>query len=164
LSSIAPVVAAAAAAAGLAERPHLNAHFRLAIDGLAIVDFSECSGLAGEVSVEEYAEGGENRFAYRLPSRASFPNLVLSRGVATSRELWDWYGEYLMGGRVVPREGQVQLLAWLGGALIPARVWAFTRAYPVKMTGPDLNAQSPAVAIESLELAHHGLQLVRLFT
>lgn len=157
-------VAATVASAVLDERPHLNAHFRLAIDGLALVDFSECSGLTGEVTVEEYVEGGENRFAYRLPSRATFPNLVLSRGVATSRELWDWYAEFLAEGRVVPREGQVQLLAWLSGALVPARVWAFTRAYPVKMTGPDLNAQSPAIAIESLELAHHGLHLVRLFT
>lgn len=142
--------------------PHLNAHFRLAIDGLAIVDFSECTGLEAEVTTEEYIEGGENRFAYRFPSRASFPNLVLSRGVAASRELWDWYGEYVDVGRVRPREGQVQLLAWVEGALVPAKVWGFTRAYPVKMTGPALNALSPAVAIESLELAHHGLQLVRL--
>ena len=28
------------------------------------------------------------------------------------------------------------------------------------MTGPDLNAQSPAVAIESVEVVHHGLLLV----
>jgi hypothetical protein len=28
------------------------------------------------------------------------------------------------------------------------------------MTGPDLNAQSPAIAIESVEVVHHGLVLV----
>lgn len=142
--------------------PHLNAHFRLAIQGLTEVDFSKCSGLAGEVGVEEYVEGGENRFAHRLPTRGSFPNLVLSQGAGPGLGLWDWWTEYLATGRVVPRDGQVHLLAWVEGALVPARAWEFRRGYPVKMTGPELDAQSPAVAIETLEIAHHGLRLVRL--
>jgi len=140
--------------------PHLNAHFRLAIDGLGEVDFSKCAGLSGEIGVEEYLEGGENRFAYRLPSRGSFPNLVLSRGVTGNAALWAWYFEYLVAGRVLPRDGQVHLLAWVDGEITPVRVWSFRRAYPVKMTGPELDAMSPAVAIESVELAHHGLLLV----
>ena len=141
--------------------PHLNAHFRLAIDGLDTVDFSKCSGLAGEVGVEEYLEGGENRFAHRLPTRGSFPNLVLSQGAGHGRELWDWHFEYLVDGLVAPRDGQVHLLSWVDGALAPVRIWAFKRGYPVKISGPELDAQSPAVAIESLEIAHHGLTLVR---
>ncbi|BCB91053.1 hypothetical protein Psuf_083660 [Phytohabitans suffuscus] len=119
-------------------------------------------GLAGEVGVEEYVEGGENRFAHRLPTRGSFPNLVLSQGAGPGLGLWDWWAEYLATGRVAPRDGQVHLLAWVDGALAPARVWEFRRGFPVKMTGPELDAQAPAVAIETLEIAHHGLRLVRL--
>lgn len=142
--------------------PQLNASFLLQIDGVGAVAFNECTGLAAEVGTEEYVEGGENRFAYRFPSRGTFPNLVLTRGVTANRALWDWYFEYTATQRVRPRDGQVHLLSWIEGAVVPARVWAFSRGYPVKMTGPDLNAQSPGVAIESLEIAHHGLQLVRL--
>lgn len=140
--------------------PHTSAHFRLLIDGLALADFSECSGLSGELGTEDYQEGGENRFAHRLPTRASFPNLVLKRGTSDSGALWTWYSEYLERGTMKPRDGQVHLLAWSDGDLKPVRVWAFRRGYPVKMTGPDLNAQSPAIAIESVEVVHHGLVLV----
>lgn len=145
-----------------AQHPHINAHFRLAIDGLSFADFSECTGLAGEVGTEEYAEGGENRFAHRFPSRGSSPNLVMTRGISRGNDLWEWYAEYIVGGRVRPRDGQVELLAWTDGDLAPARVWAFRRAYPVNIKGPDLSAASASVAIESLEIAHHGLELVRL--
>ncbi|MCX2183915.1 phage tail protein [Streptomyces sp. SKN60] len=140
-------------------RPYLAAHFVLAVEGLSAVSFSKCSGLAGEVGVEEYAEGGENRFAHRLPTRASFPNLVLTQGTGPSTELWSWFFEYHTTGKVRPRAGQVSLLSHVDGAMVPVRVWAFRRAWPVKLTGPDLDAQASAVAVESLELAHHGLVL-----
>ncbi|WP_297083810.1 phage tail protein [uncultured Demequina sp.] len=141
--------------------PFLGAHFVLAIDGLASVSFSKCAGLAGEVGVEEYLEGGENRFAHRLPARASFPNLVLTQGVGPARELWDWFFEYLVGGFVLPRDGQVSLMSTVDDELTAVKVWAFRRAWPVKLTGPELDAQSSAVAVESLEIAHHGLLLAK---
>jgi phage tail-like protein len=140
--------------------PYLNAHFRLLINGVLLADFSECSGLAGELGTEDYLEGGENRFAHRFPVRASFPNLVLKRGMTSSSALWAWFNEYAALGRITPRDGQVHLLASVGGDLQPVKVWTFRRGYPVKMTGPDLNAQSPAVAIESVEVVHHGLLLL----
>ena len=130
--------------------PFTTAHFELAIDGLASVSFSKCTGLAGEVSVEEYQEGGENRFAHRFPSRTSFPNLVLNQGAGPMQELWDWFYEFHVTGLVVPRDGTVVLRSTVEGELVPVRVWAFTRGWPVKLTGPDLDAQSAAVAIEAI--------------
>jgi phage tail-like protein len=139
--------------------PFTTARFVLAIDGLRSVSFSKCAGLAGEVSVEEYQEGGENRFAHRVPSRASFPNLVLTQGVGPTRELWDWFAEFHVTGLVAPRDGTVSLLSTVDGALVPVRVWSFTRGWPAKLAGPDLDAQASAVGVESLEIAHHGLEL-----
>lgn len=139
--------------------PYLGAHFVLAIDGLASASFSKASGLAGEVGVEEYLEGGENRFAHRLPTRVSFPNIVLTQGAGPARELWDWFAEYHVAGMVAPRDGQVTLMSAVDGELAPVRVWAFTRGWPVKITGPELDAASSAVAVESIEIAHHGLVL-----
>ena len=142
--------------------PYTTARFVLAIDGLASVNFSKCTGLAGEVSVEEYQEGGENRFAHRFPSRASFPNLVLNQGAGPTQELWDWFYEFHVTGLVAPRDGTVVLMSTVDGALAPVRVWSFTRGWPVKLTGPDLDAQSSAVAIDALEIAHHGLTLKKV--
>lgn len=143
-------------------RPFTTAHFVLAVDGLASVSFSKCSGLAGEVSVEEYQEGGENRFSHRFPTRASAPNLVLSQGVGPLAELWDWFSEFQVTGLVTPRDGTVVLMSTVAGALAPVRVWAFTRGWPVKLTGPDLDALAPAVAIEAIEIAHCGLTLKKV--
>lgn len=143
----------------LAPRPYLGAHFVLAVDGLSSVSFSACSGLAGDVGVEEYAEGGENRFVHRLPVRATFPNLVLTQGAGPSTELWQWFFEYHVSGRISPRDGQVTLMTTRAGALVPARVWAFRKGWPVRLTGPELDAQAGAVAVEAVEIAHHGLHL-----
>lgn len=142
--------------------PFTTAHFVLAIDGLMSVNFAKCAGLAGEVSVEEYQEGGENRFAHRFPSRASFPNLVLSQGAGPVRELWDWFAEFHLTGLVEPRDGSVILMSAVEGAIVPARVWAFTRGWPAKLTGPDLDAQASAAAIDVIEIAHHGLTLKKV--
>lgn len=142
--------------------PFTTAHFVLAIDGLASVNFSKCSGLAGEVGVEEYQEGGENRFTHRFPSRASFPNLVLTQGAGPLQELWDWFAEFYVTGLVEPRDGTVVLMGTVEGVLAPVRVWAFTRGWPVKLTGPDLDAQASAVAVEAIEIAHHGLVLKKV--
>jgi phage tail-like protein len=40
-----------------------------------------------------------------------------------------------------------------------AVAWNFRAGIAVKWTGPELNAMESAVAIESLEIAHHGLKL-----
>jgi phage tail-like protein len=114
------------------------------------------------VSVEEYQEGGENRHAHRFPTRTSFPNLVLSQGAGLLQELWDWFYEFYVTGLVTPRDGTVVLMSTIDGVLAPVRVWAFTRGWPVKLTGPELDAQSSAVAIESIEIAHHGLVLKKV--
>lgn len=141
--------------------PFTTAHFVLAIDGLTSVSFTKCSGLGGEVGVEDYSEGGENRFAHRLPVRGSYPSLVLQQGAGPTQELWTWFGEYHTTGFVSPRDGTVTLMSSVGGDLVPVRVWSFNRGWPSKLTGPELDAQAPAVAIEAIEITHHGLVLTK---
>ncbi len=138
-------------------RPFTTAHFQLAVDGLAIGDFSECTGLTTEVGTEEYAEGGENRFTHRFPARMAASNLIFKRGATASGDLFTWYDEYRSLGVVAPRSGTVTLLVMQDGAPAPVKAWVFHRGYPVKFTGPDLNGTAAAVAIESIEILHHGL-------
>jgi phage tail-like protein len=39
------------------------------------------------------------------------------------------------------------------------RRWNVINAYPTKWDGPQLNTETNQVAIETLELTHHGLSL-----
>ena len=41
-------------------------------------------------------------------------------------------------------------------------IWNFKRGFPVKWTGPAMNASQNNVAIETLEIAHEGLSQVPL--
>ena len=59
--------------------------------------FSECSGLDGTLVVEDYAEGGENRFVHKFPTRMTYGHLVLKRGVSLSEDLWNWHFDYANG-------------------------------------------------------------------
>ncbi len=87
---------------------------------------------------------------------------MLTQGAGPLHELWDWYAEFQVTGLVAPRDGTITLASAIEGAMVPVRVWSFTRGWPVKLTGPDLDAQASAVAVESMEIAHHGLALKKL--
>ena len=41
----------------------------------------------------------------------------------------------------------------------PVMTWKVNRAFPVKVEGPQLKASGNEVAIESIELAHEGLEV-----
>lgn len=140
--------------------PYLNLVFRLDIDDQPAVDFAECAGLSHEVGTEDYHEGGENRFALKLPVVGQPPNLVLKRGMTRTRALWDWHSAYAQTGLVEPKAGMVKLYASTAPDAEPVRAWRFSGGYPVKWTGPELNAGSPGVAFETLEIVHQGLTTV----
>ncbi|HEX8672454.1 MAG TPA: phage tail protein, partial [Longimicrobium sp.] len=68
-------------------------------------------------------------------------------------ELWRWFTE-VVAGRPVRRTVSVVLLP--GAQLaIPVR-FVFDSAVPVRWTGPELKAEQSTVAVETVELAHHG--------
>jgi phage tail-like protein len=118
--------------------------------------FSECSGLEMGLDIEEYKEGGNNGTVLHFPTRLKWTNLHLKRGVALTDDLWLWHYA-LAQGQVLRRDGLVTLQDEQHN---PVKVWSFTRGLPVKWTGPALNAAQNQVAIEEIEIAHEGLQLL----
>ena len=108
------------------------------------------------MQVEDYPEGGENRFVHKFPTRMTYSNLILKRGVSFSEDLWNWHFDYVQG-KGKRRDGLIILRSELH---IPVKVWIFKRGLPLKWTGPTFNASQSAVAIESLDIVHEGLELV----
>lgn len=130
--------------------------FRVEIKGIdtPIGYFAECGGLSLEYEIEEYHEGGENRFTHKLRGRLKYPNLVLKRGVTYESALLDWF----LRAQKRSERGTVTLTL-TGPDGKDVRRWAFADAFPVKWTGPTLNAGSNNVATETLEIAHRGFVL-----
>jgi phage tail-like protein len=115
--------------------------------------FSECSGLDGTIDTEDYEEGGNNGYVHRFRKHIRWQNVVLKRGVVADDTLWDWFYSYAKGqGR--RRNGLITLLNEAGER---QKTWGFREGLPVRLVGPSMNAMQSAVAIESLEIAHHGL-------
>ena len=118
--------------------------------------FSECSGLEVSMNVEEYREGGNNATVLRFPSGMKWTNLRLRSGLALSDDLWLWHYAFTQG-KVQRRDG---IIALQDEQHLPVKIWKFTRGLPVKWTGPSMNAAQGQVAIQEIEIAHEGLQLL----
>lgn len=130
--------------------------FYVELQGVVAAEFLECSGLSMEREVREYAEGGVNGFVHRLPGRVRYSNITLKRGITYSRDLWDWYCRGQHDGRVKYANLSIILGNPEGRK---SKQWNVIKAYPVKWTGPSLNTETMQVASETLEIAHHGLEL-----
>ena len=141
--------------------PPFVGRFIFTVDGITIGTFTEVSGLAVSVDVEELVEGGQNAYTHKLLGRMRWPNLVLKQGVTDSDALFAWLQEssgegFTKGGnRVVPRDGKVSVLRPNGK---PLRSWHFTGAKPVKWSGPRLAASGRELAQETLEVCHSGFR------
>ncbi|HNW99399.1 MAG TPA: phage tail protein [Bacteroidales bacterium] len=114
--------------------------------------FHEVTGLSAELTVEELAEGGENRYTHKLPVKAKFPNLVLKRALSPLPSiLTKWVEDAIYNMEFSPCTVIVSLL---NETHIPVKNWIFYSAYPVKIQVTDLKAQDNSVVVETLELAY----------
>ena len=132
--------------------PYTTHHFVVELDSINVAGFAEVSGLNLETQVEEVKEGGTNNFTYKLPKNTVSGNITLKKGIATSTELYDWYVE-VVNGRITTKNLSILLLDYQQSEV---RRWLIKDTFPIKWTGPDLNATSNNVAFETIELANHG--------
>jgi phage tail-like protein len=124
--------------------------------GNSAAGFSECSGIELTMQPEEYKEGGRNGAVLKFPSRVTWSNLTLKRGIAISTDLWDWHYGFVTGNGS-RRDGTITLL---DEQRQPNRIWYFSRGLPVKYSGAMLNATQNQVAVETVEIAHEGMYQV----
>jgi phage tail-like protein len=115
------------------------------------VRFQSVSGLSVEYDMEEYKEGGENRFTHKLPVRTKYSDLVLRRGMLTGSDVIQWCLKALRDREFVPADVNVILM---NEKSEPLRSWKVAHAIPKKWVVSDLNANENAVVIETLELSY----------
>ncbi len=143
--------------------PPTGFHFKVEFQGVSGMDkdeehrFQDISGLSFEIETESFTEGGENRFAYKLPKRAKYPNLVLKRGMLTGSAIHDWINSAMNTFFTVavydfkPADIMITLMDEAGE---PVVIWNVVQAYPLKWSMSDLNANSNTIVVETLELAY----------
>ncbi len=111
--------------------------------------FQEVQGLTQQVEVEELIEGGENRFTHQLPVRTKYQSLVLKRGMFIGSGLLAWAQMAIENQQYSPVNATISLLNEFH---LPIAAWYVTKAYPVKWSYSNFNAQANSLVIESIEL------------
>ena len=127
--------------------------FRVKLDGGAdLGDWSKCDGLSVEYEIFEYKEGGENAYVHRIPGRAKYQNIKLTRPLnKDSRQVTQWIAS--LKQQVTRQTAEIAALDSEGH---PIASWSIDGVYPVKWSGPSLDIGNNQVATESLELSHNG--------
>lgn len=132
--------------------------FCLEINKQEVAHFLECSGLKSSTTIFELEEGGMNHRVHKLPGQSRWENITLRYGVTGDATMLQWRGDILQdkfkadsrrNGAIVVKNNNMQVV----------RRYNFKSAWPVSWEGPSFNAQSNELAIESVELAHDGIEV-----
>ena len=130
----------------------VSVHFVVKLDDVNLGAFSSCEGLGCEVVLEAREEGGNNTFVWQLPSRIKYPNIKLTRPLGKdTQKIAEWISSMATGYR--RRTGTIQAMSSDGTVVAE---WGLIDVVPVRWSGPALQADSPKVLTETIEIAHHG--------
>lgn len=138
--------------------PPVGFHFQVQFEslqnkypGISDVGFQSVSGINHEIGIEEYHEGGENRFKHKLPNPVTYPNLLLKRGMLIGSQLVGWFRESVESYAFDPNNITVKLM---NGERKPLQGWSFVNAWPVKWDISEFDAEQSSIVIESIEFAY----------
>ena len=132
--------------------PAVSVCFAVSIDDKDLGTFNSCEGLGIEVVLEQREEGGNNGFVWQLPTRLKYSNVKLSRPLGPdTMKVARWFAS--MTGGVKRRTATI--VAKANDDTVVA-TWSLADVVPVRWSGPNLNLDSPKVAMETVEIAHHG--------
>ncbi len=134
--------------------PEGNFIFSLEINGQEVAQFRECSGLKSTTAVFELEEGGMNQAVHKLPGQSRWDNVQLRYGVTNNTYLLEWRDKILQDSFAERRNGSIIVRTL---QMEEVRRYNFVQAWPVSWEGPSFDASSADLAVETLELAHHGI-------
>ncbi len=139
--------------------PYRNSRFLLEIHGIVQAGFSEVTIPDTTTDPIEYREGNEDASVRKLPGLTKYGNLTLKWGTTDSKELFEWRKQVIQGKMKDARRNIAVILRDEEGN--DAVRWEFRDAWPTKYDAPDLSAKGTDVAIETLEIAHEGMERVK---
>lgn len=132
-------------------------HFQVQWGGERI-GFTEVTGLDIQVEAIEYREGSSPEYAkIKIPGMHKFSNITLKRGaIQGDSDFFKWMNTI----SITVAERRDIIISLLNETHAPVMTWKAKNAFPVKVQASDLKSDGNEVAIETLELAHEGLNIL----
>lgn len=122
--------------------------------------FQEVLGISMETETEAVAEGGENRFQWRLPAVNKSSNLVLKRGVMVQKSgLVNWIQDTLEGGPQKPIKPKTIYVTLMEADDKAIMKWCFYNARPVKWNFSGMGSTDNHILTESIEFAYNYFEV-----
>lgn len=152
-------------AISLTENPPVGFYFMVTfliggfVPNLLDIRFQRVSGISSTMETTEVREGGENLFSLRLPTRMTYGNLVLERGMVIGSPL---NIEFNLAMSTMSFQPGNVLVMLLNANNTPVASWLFQEAYPLQWSVSDLDANQSSVVIDTMELAYARLQSLRI--
>jgi phage tail-like protein len=142
--------------------PLVSPNFYLDVGGKVTGLFKECSGIGSESEVVEHkvVDKGGVPVVMKVPGPLKWQNVVLKRGVTNDMEIWNWRKK-IEDGNV--KEARMDCSITMYDQVTQKEVarWNFFSAWPVKVSGPSLNAGTNEIAVEELTIAHELMKRVK---
>ena len=139
----------------------MSMRFKVVVDDIDLGGWATCAGLQVDFTTGCSTRAPTTSTSTMLPERVTYKTIVLSRAMTQqdSAQVQGWLATWSRSGTTPPRRATTRPVP--PGS--PARrecpevvSWSLRNVYPVRWSGPDLNARGTEVAFEALELVHEG--------
>jgi phage tail-like protein len=142
------------------EYPLPRFHFQVEWGGSKI-SFTEVTGLVMEREKIEYRHSDSKDFSkIAMPGLVKNSNITMKRGKFEGDFDFNAWMDAVANERAEGRRDVTITL--LNEKHEPVAAWTAARCFPVKVSAPDLKSDANETAIESMEIAHEGLKLMRI--
>ncbi|RFS19323.1 phage tail protein [Chitinophaga silvatica] len=141
----------------MANYPMPKFHFRVEWGADAQIGFTEVTGLTIESDVIEYRDGSSPEFhKIKMPGLQKLSNITLKRGTFQGHlEFHEWIKTISMN-TVERRNVTIHLLNEKHQSVM---TWKVLNAWAIKVQSSDLKSDGNEVAIETMEIAHEGIEV-----
>lgn len=122
------------------------------------IGFTEVTGLDIQVEPIEYREGSSLEYSkIKMPGMLKYSNITLKRGsIVADSDFYKWINTTSLN----KAERRDIIISLLNEEHVPVITWRAKNAFAVKVQASDLKSDGNEVAIETLELAHEGLNIL----
>jgi phage tail-like protein len=137
----------------LTEDPFGILGFKIPIKGF----FTEVSGLDVEWETAEYKSTNILGLPHSnfVPMRPVYNTITLKRGVTDSEAFWLWHQLLALGAK--PLLKCYVMITMYNRSYQEVAQWSVERAWPSKISGPQLHSESSDFVIEEMTLVHGGV-------
>ena len=139
--------------------PHVGFHFRVTFEDInggssQEAGFQEVTGLTVKMETEEIAEGGENRYKLKLPTRNSFGEITLKRAFYVDDAISTWALAALEAMNDFDFEPKHLVIDLLDEEHQTLAQWRVQSAWPTQLQVSDLKSEDNSIVVETITLTY----------